>query len=86
MIKSMNIAWWVLRWSELHPSKPAILFKGERISYLELHERANRTGCWLQSLGIEKGYRVAVMVENCHRTSLGKVRKGMIFNKDHVES
>jgi acyl-CoA synthetase (AMP-forming)/AMP-acid ligase II len=63
MIKSMNIAWWVLRWSELHPSKPAILFEGEKISYLELRERANRTSCWLQSLGIEKGDRVAVMIE-----------------------
>jgi len=65
MIKSMNIAWWVLRWSELHPSKPAILFEGEKITYLQLHERANQTSCWLQSLGIEKGDRVAVMIENC---------------------
>ncbi len=65
MIKSMNIAWWVQRWSELHPHKPAILFEGEEITYLQLHQRANRTGCWLQSLGIEKGDRVAVMLENC---------------------
>ena len=33
----MNIAWWVERWSELHPDKPAILFEGEQISYFELH-------------------------------------------------
>jgi fatty-acyl-CoA synthase len=65
MIKSMNIAWWVERWSELHPDKPAILFEGERISYRELHQRANRTSCWLQSLDIEKGDRVAVMLNNC---------------------
>ncbi len=65
MIKSMNIAWWVQRWSELHPQKPAILFEGEEITYFQLHQRANRTGCWLQSLGIEKGDRVAVMLENC---------------------
>jgi len=65
MIKSMNIAWWVQRWSELHPRKPAIIFDGEQINYLELHRRANRTSCWLQSLGIEKGDRVAVMIENC---------------------
>lgn len=65
MIKSMNIAWWVQRWSELHPRKPAIIFEGEQISYLELHRRADRTSCWLQSLGIEKGDRVAVMIENC---------------------
>ena len=65
MIKSMNIAWWVLRWSELQPQKPAIIFKGQEISYLELHRRANRASCWLQSLGIEKGDRVGVLLENC---------------------
>jgi fatty-acyl-CoA synthase len=65
MIKSMNIAWWVQRWSELHPSKPAIFFEDRQISYFQLHENANATSCWLQSLGIEKGDRVAVMLENC---------------------
>jgi fatty-acyl-CoA synthase len=65
MIKSMNIAWWVQRWSELHPKKTAIIFEEEQISYLELHRRSNRTSCWLQSLGIEKGDRVAVMLQNC---------------------
>jgi fatty-acyl-CoA synthase len=65
MIKSMNIAWWVKRWSELRPHKTAIIFEGNRISYLELHRRINRTCCWLQSLGIEKGDRVAVMLGNC---------------------
>ncbi len=65
MIKSMNIAWWVERWSELNPQKTALIFEEEHISYLELHQRANRTSCWLQSLGIEKGDRVAVMLENC---------------------
>jgi len=65
MIKSMNIAWWVRRWSELHPHKTAIIFEDSRISYLELHQRVNRTCCWLQSLGIEKGDRVAAMLSNC---------------------
>jgi fatty-acyl-CoA synthase len=65
MIKSMNIAWWVQRWSELHPSKTAVFFQGREISYLQLHQKANETSCWLQSLGIEKGDRVAVMLGNC---------------------
>jgi fatty-acyl-CoA synthase len=64
MIKSMNIAWWVQRWSELHPAKPAIFFEGREISYLQLHQSADQTSCWLQSLGIEKGDRVALMLEN----------------------
>jgi len=65
MIKSMNISWWVKRWSELHPHKTAIIFEGSRISYLELHRRVNQTCCWLESLGIEKGDRVAVLLSNC---------------------
>ena len=61
----MNIAWWVKRWSELHPHKTAVIFEESHISYLELHQKVNRACCWLQSLGIEKGDRVAVMLNNC---------------------
>ncbi len=65
MIKSMNIAWWVQRWAELHPAKPAIIFEEQTISYEELCKRSDRTSCWLQAIGIEKGDRVAVMLDNC---------------------
>lgn len=65
MIKSMNIAWWVQRWAELRPNKAAILFEDSVITYKELCRRADRTSCWLQSIGIEKGDRVAVMLNNC---------------------
>jgi fatty-acyl-CoA synthase len=65
MIKSMNIAWWVQRWAELTPERPAIIFENQVISYNELCARADRTSCWLQSIGIEKGDRVAVMLHNC---------------------
>lgn len=65
MIESMNIAWWVQRWSELHPLKPALIYEGKEISYLELHQRVNYTAGWLQSKGIKKGDRVAVMLKNC---------------------
>jgi fatty-acyl-CoA synthase len=65
MIKSMNIAWWVQRWAELHPDKPAIIFEEQTISYADLCKRSDRTSCWLQSMGIEKGDRVAVMLDNC---------------------
>ncbi len=65
MIKSMNIAWWVKRWSVLHPHKTAIIFEDNKTSYLALHHQVNQACCWLQSLGIEKGDRVAVMLSNC---------------------
>lgn len=64
----MNIGWWVQRWSELHPEKTAVIFEGQRISYRDLHRRADKTSCWLQSLGIEKGDRVAAI--NYHRFNI----------------
>jgi fatty-acyl-CoA synthase len=82
MIRSMNISWWVQRWSELHPDKAAIIFKGEIITYSDLNRRANRTGCWLQSLGIEKGDRVTAMLNNCPEfieLFLACARLGAIF-------
>jgi len=78
----MNIAWWVQRWKELHPEKAAILFEGSTITYRELHLRANRVSCWLQSLGIEKGDRVAAMMRNCPEfidLYLACARLGAIF-------
>ena len=63
-MKSMNIGWWVQRWSELNPEKTAIFFENEKMSYFTLDARANEASCWLQSVGIEKGDRVAVMLDN----------------------
>src|SRR5512134_3253729 len=64
MIRSMNVAWWVERWSELAPDKAAVVFEGETISYADLKRRADRTACWLQSVGVEKSDRVAVLLDN----------------------
>ncbi len=78
----MNIAWWVQRWSELQPDKPAILFENRQISYRLLHRRVDQTACWLQDMGIEKGDRVAVMLKNCPEFMelyLAASRLGVIF-------
>jgi acyl-coenzyme A synthetase/AMP-(fatty) acid ligase len=61
----MNIAWWIQRWTDPHPNETAIIYKKDRISYLDLHRRANRTSCWLQSLDIEIGDRVVAVLSNC---------------------
>ncbi|MBW2063515.1 MAG: long-chain fatty acid--CoA ligase [Deltaproteobacteria bacterium] len=60
----MNISSIVRRWCEINPAKTAIVAEGQKISYSELVKRVNRTACWLLSLGIEKGDRVAVMLKN----------------------
>ncbi|MBI5521481.1 MAG: AMP-binding protein [Desulfarculus sp.] len=65
MIKSMNVAWWVQRWAELNPAKTAIHYEHGQVSYAELHARCEAVASWLQGVGIEKGDRVAVLLDNC---------------------
>ncbi|MBW1997060.1 MAG: AMP-binding protein, partial [Deltaproteobacteria bacterium] len=60
----MNISFLVKRWSEINPEKTAIICEGDAISYAALNSRVERTACWLLSLGIEKGDRVAIMLKN----------------------
>lgn len=82
MIDSMNVAWWVRRWSEVHPQKTAIHFEDRAISYGELHARSEAVASWLQSLGLEKGDRVAVLLDNCPEfieLYLACARLGAIF-------
>ncbi len=82
MVKSVNCAWWVQRWSELNPNKIAITFEDRSITYRDLNRRANGAACWLQSLGIEKGDRIAVLLENCPEfieLYLACARLGAIF-------
>lgn len=64
MIRSMNVAWWVERWADLLPDKVALVCEDERVTYADLHRRANRTACWLRETGIGKGDRVAVILNN----------------------
>ena len=82
MIDSMNVAWWVHRWSQINPDKPAVIFQGRTTTYAELHARAESAACWLQEMGIEKGDRVAVLLENCPEfleLYLACARLGAIF-------
>ncbi|MGM9946370.1 MAG: AMP-binding protein [Lysinibacillus sp.] len=48
-----------------NPAKIAIHFLGKELTYKELYESALKFANYLQSLGVEKGDRVAVMLPNC---------------------
>lgn len=81
-VKSTNCAWWVKRWSELYPQKPAIIFEEHVTTYADLDRRTRSVACWLQAAGIEKGDRVAVVLENCPEfieLYLACARLGAIF-------
>jgi len=65
MTRSMNPSWWLRRWSEVCPDKHAIVCGEQAVTYAELQREVTRTACWLQEVGIEKGDRLAVVLENC---------------------
>jgi len=46
------------------PDKVALIHRGERVTYKEINERANRVSLLLQARGIERGDRVAIFLEN----------------------
>ncbi|MBB6450156.1 long-chain acyl-CoA synthetase [Geomicrobium halophilum] len=50
---------------ETYPKNDAISFYGAKITYQELLARVNRFASSLQSSGVKKGDRVAIMLPNC---------------------
>lgn len=52
------------------PEKAAIHFMGKEISYKEFYTSALKFANYLQSLGIEKGDRVAIMLPNCPQSAI----------------
>ncbi|XWK91757.1 MAG: long-chain fatty acid--CoA ligase (plasmid) [Phormidium sp.] len=60
----MNIAQNIERGRRIFPQKTALLFEGEKFTYEQLDEQANRVANGLQRLGIQKGDRVALYLPN----------------------
>jgi long-chain acyl-CoA synthetase len=48
-----------------HPSRPAVLFKGNRLTFGELQAQSDAFAAALVRLGVGKGDRVAVILPNC---------------------
>jgi long-chain acyl-CoA synthetase len=48
-----------------HKDRPALLFKGARVSYGELDAQSTAFAAALWSLGVRKGDRVAILLPNC---------------------
>ncbi|MFW6071888.1 MAG: long-chain-fatty-acid--CoA ligase [Thermoplasmatota archaeon] len=47
-----------------HPDKEAIIFEGERMTYKELDEKAERLAHFLMKRGVERGDKVAIWLPN----------------------
>ena len=53
------------RHARYRPSHTALVFEDERLTFTQLDERVNRVANALTGLGLEKGDKVATMLENC---------------------
>ncbi|MBX3607489.1 MAG: long-chain fatty acid--CoA ligase [Piscinibacter sp.] len=47
------------------PDKPAYRFFGRAVTFRELHAQALALAGWLQSVGVQRGDRVALFMQNC---------------------
>ncbi len=52
-----------------YPEKKALHFMGKEMSYAELSDQAKKFANYLQSLGVEKDDKVAIMLPNCPPSS-----------------
>ena len=48
-----------------YPDRTAIVFQDQRLTFRELNVRSNKLGNALLSLGLKKGQKVAVLMNNC---------------------
>ena len=67
---------------KLHPDKTALVSDGERVSYSELDESANRIARGLKECGVRRGDRVLVFTHNnadTVRSLFGILRAGAVF-------
>ncbi|NDC42147.1 MAG: hypothetical protein EBZ77_11450, partial [Chitinophagia bacterium] len=50
-------------WAHNDPEKSAVVFTERSVSYRYMHEKSSKIVAWLQSIGVEPGVVVAVMLE-----------------------
>jgi long-chain acyl-CoA synthetase len=60
----MNISEHIARGSRIHPARPALLWDGRAISYLEVDDRSSRAAGVFASAGVKAGDRVALFLPN----------------------
>lgn len=73
----------VIRYHALkNPSKVALQFKGENFTYKELNERISACAKVLRDMGVQKGDRVGLLLQNCFEfieITLATNRLGAVF-------
>jgi long-chain acyl-CoA synthetase len=71
----------IREWASMIPQGAALGFYGKEISYKELNEAIDRFANGLQALGVKKGSRVALQMQNCPQfiiSFFGTLRAGCV--------
>jgi acyl-CoA synthetase (AMP-forming)/AMP-acid ligase II len=86
---------YIREWANLCPERIALRFYGQNISYRELNEASDRFANGLTNLGLKKGERVGLLMQNCPQfiiSFIGTLRAGGVvvsfnpmFKKDELE-
>ncbi len=71
MLKFSNLGEMLTLQAEKWGKKPHIYFNDEVYTYAEVEEQANKGARVLKNLGIKKGDRVAIIMENCPQYIIG---------------
>jgi len=78
----MDIGKWMKKQAYYQPNKTAIIFEGRGTTYFEFNNTINRITQFFKSIGISKGDRVGVLMNNspCHlETYFACAKSGVIF-------
>jgi fatty-acyl-CoA synthase len=78
---NFNFATILTKRAQLEPNRPAIVFGEHTFSFREFNERSNRLSHALTELGVERGYRVGILLGNCNEfieAFFGMVKIGAI--------
>src|SRR5690625_3850637 len=62
---------YLVKSAELYGEKKALHFMGKDITFSELFEESKRMAHYMQTLGVEKGDRVAIMLPNSPQSVIG---------------
>ena len=62
-----------------YPDKAALVFFGRSISYQELAEGAERMAAYLTRLGVQRGDRVVLCMQNCPQLVMAILVSGSVM-------
>ncbi|HWP47420.1 MAG TPA: long-chain fatty acid--CoA ligase [Candidatus Limnocylindrales bacterium] len=83
----MNVGAIFEKWVQEQPDKPALIFEGREISYLQLEDWTNQVANGLVNFGLKKGDTVAIDLPSSPElviSYLGSMKAGMVANVINV--